>query len=60
MFLFEDLPASDRRADNVYLTEVDHCEVYVGLFGDEFGNEDEADIHYVLFNKRITKDSKDS
>ncbi len=40
VFLFEDLPASDRRADNVYLSEVDGCGVYVGLFGDEYGNED--------------------
>lgn len=25
VFLFEDLPASDRRADEVYLSEVDRC-----------------------------------
>ncbi len=40
VFMFEDLPASDRRADNVYLSEVDGCGVYVGLFGNEYGNED--------------------
>ena len=40
IFLFEDLPATDRRADNVYLDEVDRCAIYVGLFGDEYGNED--------------------
>jgi len=40
VFLFEDLPASDRRADNVYLEEVDSCDVYVGLFGIEYGYED--------------------
>ena len=40
VFLFEDLPASDRRADAVYLTEVDQCDVYVGIFGDEYGFED--------------------
>jgi ATP-dependent DNA helicase RecG len=39
-FLFEDLPASDRRADEVYLDEVDRCAVYVGLFGQEYGFED--------------------
>ena len=32
VFLFEDLPARDRRADEVYLREVDHCALYVGLF----------------------------
>ncbi|MBI3850442.1 MAG: DUF4062 domain-containing protein [Verrucomicrobia bacterium] len=40
VFLFEDLPASDRRADDVYLDAVDRCVVYVGLFGSEYGNED--------------------
>ncbi|NLX99621.1 MAG: DUF4062 domain-containing protein [Rhodopirellula sp.] len=40
VFLFEDLPASDRRADAVYLKEVDRCDVYLGLFGNEYGYED--------------------
>ena len=39
VFLFEDLPASDRRSDDVYLDEVDRCAVYVGLFGNEYGHE---------------------
>jgi ATP-dependent DNA helicase RecG len=43
-FLFEDLPASDRRADEVYLDEVDGCSVYVGLFGYEYGFEDSEGI----------------
>lgn len=44
VFLFEDLPASDRRADAVYLAEVDRCAVYVGLFGNEYGHEDGAGV----------------
>jgi predicted HTH transcriptional regulator len=40
IFLFEDLPACDRRADEVYLDEVDRCAVYVGIFGNEYGFED--------------------
>lgn len=40
VFLFEDLPASDRRADAVYLDEVVRCDIYLGLFGDEYGFED--------------------
>lgn len=40
VFLFEDLPAADRRADEVYLSEVDHCHIYVGLFGNEYGAPD--------------------
>jgi ATP-dependent DNA helicase RecG len=39
VFLFEDLPATDRRADDVYLDEVDRCGVYVGLFGNDYGFE---------------------
>ena len=40
VFLFEDIPAADRRADEVYLAEVDRCSVYVGLFGNEYGYEE--------------------
>jgi len=40
VFLFEDLPASDRRTDEVYLEEVKSCDLYVGLFGNEYGAED--------------------
>ena len=40
VFLFEDLPAQDRRADEAYLAEVDRSDIYVGLFGDEYGFED--------------------
>ena len=39
-FLFEDVPAADRRADEVYLDEVARCDVYVGLFGNDYGFED--------------------
>ena len=44
VFLFEDLPASDRRADAVYLDEVARCDIYLGLFGDEYGFEDAEGI----------------
>jgi len=40
VFLFEDIPASNQRADQVYLAEVDRCSVFVGLFGQEYGFED--------------------
>jgi ATP-dependent DNA helicase RecG len=44
VFLFEELPASDRRADDVYLAEVDRCDIYLGIFGNEYGFEDEEGI----------------
>ena len=44
VFLFEDLPAKDRRADEVYLEEVERCDIYLGLFGYEYGYEDENGV----------------
>ncbi len=44
VFLFEDLPATDRRADQVYLDQVERCDLYVGVFGDEYGAEDQQGI----------------
>jgi len=44
VFLFEDLPASDRRTDAVYIDEVDRCDVYLGLFGSDYGFEDAEGI----------------
>ncbi|MBI5109087.1 MAG: DUF4062 domain-containing protein [Rhodocyclales bacterium] len=38
--LFEDVPAADRRADAVYLDEVERCDIYLGLLGNEYGYED--------------------
>ncbi len=40
VFLFEELPAIDRRVDTLYLEKVDRAAVYVGLFGYEYGSED--------------------
>ena len=36
VFLFEDVPAADRRADDLYLGEVERCDVFIGLFGNEY------------------------
>ncbi|MDP9193500.1 MAG: DUF4062 domain-containing protein [Acidobacteriota bacterium] len=44
VFLFEELPAGDRRADEVYLDEVDRCDIYLGIFGNEYGFEDEEGV----------------
>ena len=43
-FLFEDVPATDRRPDDLYLDEVERCDLYVGLFGRDYGTEDEDGI----------------
>ena len=30
VFLFEEVPAQERTADDVYLGEVDSCDIYIG------------------------------
>ena len=40
VFLSEETPASDRRPDRACLDEVDRCDIYVGLFGRDYGSED--------------------
>ena len=44
VFLFEDAPASDRRPTEFYLDEVEQCDLYVGLFGSDYGTEDEEGV----------------
>ena len=44
VFLFEDVPASDQRPDQLYLDEVERCDIYVGLFGRDYGNEDQEGV----------------
>ena len=38
------MPASDRRPDALYLDEVEQSDLYVGLFGNDYGTEDEDGI----------------
>ena len=40
VFLFEELPASDRKVGEVFVSEVDRCDVYVLLIGTAYGFED--------------------
>ena len=40
VFIFEELPAADLRADKVYLENVRGSDIYMGLFGNEYGIED--------------------
>jgi hypothetical protein len=53
-FLFQrDVPASDRRPDAVYLDEVRNCDLYLGLFGDDYGweNKDGFSPTHLEFNE---------
>lgn len=43
-FLFEDVPAGDHSAQQVYLKEVEMCDIYLGLIGNLYGNEDAEGI----------------
>ncbi len=39
-FLFEQLPAVDKTANQVFLKEVESCDIYIGILGKEYGFED--------------------
>jgi predicted HTH transcriptional regulator len=43
-FLFELLPSIDQTAENYYIREVESCDVYIGLFGKEYGNQDKNGV----------------
>ena len=38
-FLFEKLPAGDQQPDEAYLDRVEKSEIYLGVFGNEYGRE---------------------
>ena len=44
LFLFEEVPAQERTADDVYLGEVDSCDIYLGILGRTYGNTDPAGV----------------
>ncbi|MDR0296326.1 MAG: DUF4062 domain-containing protein, partial [Prevotellaceae bacterium] len=39
-FIFENLPAANHSVSAIYLKEVEKCDLYIGLFGKEYGYED--------------------
>jgi hypothetical protein len=57
VFLFEDLPASDRRADAVYIEEVRRCELYLALLGEQYGGEDSGGLSptHLEFNEATSE-----
>lgn len=58
-FLFEYVPAVDREPEELYLSEVDGCSIYLGIFGNEYGPENKRGISRVeLEFERATEKSK--
>lgn len=43
-FIFEEVPANENPVSHVYLKEVELCDIYLGLFGNLYGYEDEWGI----------------
>ena len=43
-FLFELLPAIDQRVDIIYLKEVEQSDIYLGIFGKEYGSQNAAGV----------------
>lgn len=44
VFLFEEIPAQERHADEVYLGEVDRCDIYLCILGRTYGHEDSSGV----------------
>ena len=44
VFIFEETPAQNRSAQEVYLAEAAGCDVYLGLIGRDYGYEDEGEL----------------
>ena len=44
VFLFEEVPASDQRPDNLYLGDVERSDVLVALLGNEYGPSDHQGV----------------
>lgn len=43
-FIFENVPAVNYNAASVYSNEVEHCAIYLGIFGKQYGFEDSEGI----------------
>jgi len=43
-FIFEKLPAMAESTENTYLNKVQKCDIYLGLFGNDYGFEDSNGI----------------
>ena len=43
-FIFEDMPASEVSAQKAYLTQASECHIYLGIFGTQYGYEDEQGV----------------
>ncbi|MBW1852009.1 MAG: DUF4062 domain-containing protein [Deltaproteobacteria bacterium] len=41
VFLFEDIPAGDRKPDDIYLEEVEQCDIYLAILGNKYGWKNE-------------------
>lgn len=37
VFLFENIPAGDRKPDDIYLGEVEQCDIYLAILGNKYG-----------------------
>ena len=52
VFLFEDSPAADVSAENLYLPEVESSDIYLGIIGGEYGNVDSEALNWAGYVER--------
>ena len=73
-FIFEETPAQSSTPQEVYLEQVEKCDIYLGIFGYEYGNADSEGIsptereydkaaernkHRLIFIKKDSSDLRD-
>ncbi|UUX93144.1 ATP-binding protein [Methanoplanus endosymbiosus] len=59
VFVFEDVPATDRHPDRLYLDEVEKCDIYIGLFGTQYGSVYEDNLNLKPSGKSPTEQEFD-
>jgi len=54
-FIFEKLPAMEQSVENTFLNRVKKCDIYLGLFGKEYGYEDISGISPTEYEYDLAK-----
>jgi hypothetical protein len=62
-FIFEKTAATNKSTQNIYLDKVKDCNIYLGIYGETYGNEDEEGVspterEYDLANRCVAQGLK--
>ena len=57
-FIFEVLPAVDISTSKAYLKRVEYCDIYIGIFGKEYGSENKPVFRLPSWNMTMHQNHK--